>query len=859
MAVYCSTIDYCVSNTGYPAYDDVYTNTGVYNLKTYYQGITNGYYIFFSNDGYWCLSDTLGGTCFLSGKYPCGDICPDLMSTYLSDSICPTPTPTPTVGCGVFNFEAVFVAGVTPTPSITPTLTRTPTNTPTPSHTNYCPLIYVDASVVYTSPTPTPTPTSTPGLSVTKSKAPVIQCNFSGDVTFVTVDTIISCPVSKQFQDCSNGFMYYTTNVITNPSGGDVTQFMIFEASVDGQSKCITYLGTNSNVIGSNNITLRTGPIGYSNLGGCSLCTVSVTPTPTPTPTMTMTPSSGISVKLCDMLFISQSNIYKIDLLNYTTTQLPFTNTSYWSDIAHTQTKVFISTNTNIKEWNITLSPFSSTYVRNLSLSSIPNFTLGSGLYAINDSTLISCNVKLGLIPQPIVSITLPSSASTNVSSSNITNLFTLPNDRQFVGDLIVTSTNKLIITTNGGGDTYISQYSYPDGNLEVDILTSPTVINPMSIFVNDGALYIMDINGTVYTIDSSYPYTITPYFGFALSSQGTSQILSCVNTQFEFIPVTYYVYKRCGDTGIQNYIYQTESLNITIIGRSFLNTDDTTCWSYQGTSTTVPTSTTDNIVNYTGNYFSQISNTIYTNCSECISLTECNPPSNLTSYPFGYGYTFNNGPINSWPQSANEICDIVYSLRSDLVAGNISVWSTPSQPVLLESLEIGSYVYLNQANCNCYGDGFYYINSFVLNLYVIVEISNCVIVNLWPCNPSEGTSPTNPNGGGTGGTGTGGGSTGTGGTPGGTSPIGGNSQCECTAVRTISGFQGTAFFTDCRGNNSQIIVPGGSGFDAVACFCRRSGTPVLGAVTIEPCQTTQSSGGNQVITNNCLSQITCN
>jgi len=258
MAVYCSTSDYCVSNTGYPAYNDVYTNTGVYNLKTYYQGVTNGYYIFFSNDGYWCLSDTLGGSCFLSGKYPCNDICPDLISTYLSDSICPTPTPTPTVGCGVFNFEAIFVAGVTPTPSITPTLTRTPTNTPTPSHTNYCPLIYVDASVVYTSSTPTPTPTSTPGLNVTKSKAPVIQCNFSGDVTFVTVDTIISCPVSKQFQDCSNGFMYYTTNIITNPSGGDVTQFMIFEASVDGQSKCVTYLGTNSNVIGSNNITLKT-------------------------------------------------------------------------------------------------------------------------------------------------------------------------------------------------------------------------------------------------------------------------------------------------------------------------------------------------------------------------------------------------------------------------------------------------------------------------------------------------------------------------------------------------------------------------------------------------------------------------
>jgi hypothetical protein len=77
--------------------------------------------------------------------------------------------------------------------------------------------------------------------------------------------------------------------------------------------------------------------------------------------------------------------------------------------------------------------------------------------------------------------------------------------------------------------------------------------------------------------------------------------------------------------------------------------------------------------------------------------------------------------------------------------------------------------------------------------------------------------------------------------------------QCECIAVRTISTYPGTAFYTDCDGNPAQISVPGGSGINSRACICRRIGTIVSGGVYEEPCQSVQGSSGGATITNNCL------
>ena len=298
---YCVLIDktdivnYCVNDTGL-GYDDYFKYGGIHNSEPYWSGETNGYVIYYTTGGTWCLSTILDGTCLLEGPDPCNSVCPDLCDTYVFSGACPTPTPTPTVNCSVLDFNAIFDCEVTPTPSITPTISTTPTMTPTPSPSDPCGGRAIDVTISGYTPTPTATstPTPTPTPQITR------PCSVSGTVVFNTIDGQLKSPSSKQFQDCYTGEMYYTTNSIPLPSGGTISQFMIFKASVNGNSKCISFLGYNLDTIGVDSISLVTGPLGYSNVGQCSLCVPDVSPTPTATvtpsvtPTMTPTPTPSM-------------------------------------------------------------------------------------------------------------------------------------------------------------------------------------------------------------------------------------------------------------------------------------------------------------------------------------------------------------------------------------------------------------------------------------------------------------------------------------------------------------------------------------------------------------------------------------
>jgi hypothetical protein len=289
---YCVLIDktdivnYCINDTGL-GYDDNYKYGGIHNSQPYWSGVNIGNVIYFTTGGTWCMSSVLDGTCLLEGPYPCNSTCPDLCDTYVFSGACPTPTPTPTVNCSVLDFNAIFDCEVTPTPSITPTNTPTPTVTPTPSISEPCGGRAVNATITGYTPTPTPTITTTP----TSTPQITRPCSVSGTVLFNTVNGEIKCSNSKQFQDCYTGEMYYTTDTLPLPSGGSINQFMIFKASVNGNSKCVSFLGYNLDTIGIDSISLITGPLGYSNVGQCSLCVPDVSPTPTATVTPSVTPT----------------------------------------------------------------------------------------------------------------------------------------------------------------------------------------------------------------------------------------------------------------------------------------------------------------------------------------------------------------------------------------------------------------------------------------------------------------------------------------------------------------------------------------------------------------------------------------
>ena len=291
----CSPI-FCITDTGL-GYDDTFVSAGTYNGESYWSGITNGDFIYFTTGGTWCLSTTLDGTCLLEGPYPCTSTCPDLCDTYVFSGNCPTPTPTPTLNCSVLDFTAIFDCEVTPTPSVTPTISVTPTNTPTPSPSDPCGGRALDVTITGYTPTPTATQTPTP----TPTPAVTYACSISGNVEFNTIQGRIASPMSKQFQDCFNGQMYYTTSPIILPSGGTISQFEIYKADVNGISRCISFVGINMSVIGVDNILLIDGPLGFSNLNGCLLCTPNVTVTPTIsltpsiTPTITPTPTPSVA------------------------------------------------------------------------------------------------------------------------------------------------------------------------------------------------------------------------------------------------------------------------------------------------------------------------------------------------------------------------------------------------------------------------------------------------------------------------------------------------------------------------------------------------------------------------------------
>jgi hypothetical protein len=306
----CSST-YCISNTGLVGADDNYITGGTYNGDTYWTGQTSGWTIYYytGTTSYWCLSDTLGGPCYLTGKYPCVSSCPDLSSVYVFSGICPTPTPTPTQNCDVLDFTALFNCEYIPTPTPTPSVSVTPTQTVTPSSTNFCSIIGIDASGYTYTPTPTPTPTVTPTEYDENSfnRRPFYSgnikrnCLISGFTEYTGITGQIICPGSLKFQDCYNGDFYYTNDFVL-PDGLVLQPQGVYGAFLNGNRVCVAYIEKTDDSP-THILTFREKIYGYIYDGDCVLCQLESTSTPTPTmtqtptitPTMTQTPTVTVT------------------------------------------------------------------------------------------------------------------------------------------------------------------------------------------------------------------------------------------------------------------------------------------------------------------------------------------------------------------------------------------------------------------------------------------------------------------------------------------------------------------------------------------------------------------------------------
>lgn len=237
--------------------------------------------------------------------------------------------------------------------------------------------------------------------------------------------------------------------------------------------------------------------------------------------------ASGPALLAGSVLFDTpEGSVYYYNTDTNASTQLNVPNTSslYANDIAHTQNKLWLNTTNKISEWNITLNPFTATFSR---LIDTPH-NIGAGLGAIDDTTLITTNIST--TPNTVVVLDITNNTATSTYKFDLT---VGGSNRSIAGDILLTTTGKVITTNVGGGSTYATQYNYSTGIVEVDTQISPTISNAYGLYIENNNIYVMNFNGNVYQIDKTSPYTKTLVGNTGTTVYGASQVPSALTANF--------------------------------------------------------------------------------------------------------------------------------------------------------------------------------------------------------------------------------------------------------------------------------------------------------------------------------------
>ncbi len=191
--------------------------------------------------------------------------------------------------------------------------------------------------------------------------------------------------------------------------------------------------------------------------------------------------------------------------------------------IANTSNKLWISQDTGgIREWNITLNPWTAVWSRDISSPSA-NPSLGwlaGALCVYRDPITNTVNPNL-LVAEGFdtgsggFEIVLVDISGPTWFKTTIFNLNSLSNDRQ-ISEVIMNNNGKMITI---GFDTvtnqkYVTQFHYIGGSWQVQIdIPIPITTYIQSFFQWNNFFYIGAFTGELYTIQTSPPYT-TSYLG---------------------------------------------------------------------------------------------------------------------------------------------------------------------------------------------------------------------------------------------------------------------------------------------------------------------------------------------------------
>jgi hypothetical protein len=399
---------------------------------------------------------------------------------------CPTPTPTPSPTCfanqyqilvgGACTFNLFDCSGnVTGTYATTSGGTYNVCSSLPPVSVGYCPY----GPVIFLGPCPTLTPTP----SITSTVTPTVTITPTVTPTVTTTKTPTPTPT------------------ITPTPTPTVT---------------ITVTPTSTPTI-TPTVTITPTP------------TSTVTPTPTPSPTSTV-----VSGSTCDPRYRKYDNnfFFLYDFTANTSSSITLSATTSQGYIAEYLTNLWVlntDESNTITEYTTTKSPFSATYVRDITIPLSPEINI-QGLAARSPKDLQTVFYNTGTTSWEYYNlITTGTTAITQ-------NFFTLTGSltgATVIRQLLTTTTGKSIIMGTNGSDTIIQQYPHSSGGtLEVQIILSGTP-NYYGIIEENSNLYLLNDASEVYSIQLTSPYTVSLYQTSSGGFGTTSQEYFCHTVNF--------------------------------------------------------------------------------------------------------------------------------------------------------------------------------------------------------------------------------------------------------------------------------------------------------------------------------------
>jgi hypothetical protein len=241
--------------------------------------------------------------------------------------------------------------------------------------------------------------------------------------------------------------------------------------------------------------------------------------------TTTTTTTTIFIPECCGVVILSNDGMYLLDTLTgYTTSILNTPNFMAANSLAMTTKFLWNIDNTEFRQWDITLDPFTATYNREIAF---PIGYVPGPITALNNDVLLC--VDNANAPTSVDIVEMDITDVTGVS----TLVFSIP-DITIISNLLYTFENKLIFANEDliSGDTYISQYDYTTTTLELNINIGSTIVT--SIFECDCAIFFIDDNNVTYNIRRESPYDITEVATIAIPVISVTQPNSCIPNNLE-------------------------------------------------------------------------------------------------------------------------------------------------------------------------------------------------------------------------------------------------------------------------------------------------------------------------------------